>query len=138
MPTEGRRLPRHSDDFHVYQRYDGSPRSVDKPEPKRRRGQYIREEFHTEEHYIVTRTPLAGKQTEETRFPGRDQEHTEKGTQELKVSVCGDLIDCICANLMRRLNVKLIKLQILKHLSNHFDFRLRLRTRSHRQEKKRT
>jgi hypothetical protein len=84
LPTEGRRLPRNVDDFHLFQRYDGTPRSVDKPEPKRRRGQYIREEYHTEEHYVVTRTPLAGgKQTKETRFPARDQ--TEKGTQELKV-----------------------------------------------------
>lgn len=51
-PPEPRRLPR---GFNLYTRYDDStrsPRSVDKPESRRRAygkgGQYIREEVHTE------------------------------------------------------------------------------------------
>lgn len=92
--TDQRRLPRTAaniDDkgFHLYTRYDDAnrrptpqpSRSEDNREGRKKKGgQYIREEFHTEEHYVITRTPMT--KNGETKFPAAEQQ-----TQELKVSV---------------------------------------------------
>jgi hypothetical protein len=89
--TEPRRLPRsnQTDGVHLYTRYDDSSRQRrdgdnGRSEIKRnsKGGQYIREEFHTEEHYVITRTPLTKESTHVTEFPV--SEKTQQ-TQELKV-----------------------------------------------------
>lgn len=90
---EPRRLPRSNqatDGVHLYTRYDGSTqqkrdRNSDRSEIRRnpKRSQYIREELHTEEHYVITRTPISKSEVSHvTEFPVSERAHQ---TEELKV-----------------------------------------------------
>lgn len=101
QPLESRRLPRSNDTdgSYLYTRYDDTARrppsstqikSVGDNKSKgksNKGGQYIREEFHTEEHYVITRTPLTknGDKHASTKVPASEQSPPQQQTQELKV-----------------------------------------------------